>query len=123
MKFEPECKVLWHDRRRYFGKPISFTRYYLVEKEGEWMKFFSHEGLLSALIDEVNIYRCFDVQMKQTFWDRVFRTGTIIMKANDDSSPEIRIKHIKDPMKVRDLLSSLIEKERDNKKVGITEFR
>ena len=123
MTFDKNSEILWKDRRRYFGMPISFTRYYLVKKEGEWLKFFSHEGLISALVDEVNIYRCYDVQLKLTLWDKLFKTGTITMKTNDDSTPVIRIKHIKEPYKIRDLLSSFIEKERKAKGIGVRELQ
>lgn len=123
MRFDKDCEVIWHDRRRYLGMPISFTRYYLVRKPGEWLKFFSHEGLVSALVDEVNIYRCYDVQLKLSLADKIFQTGTITMKTNDDSTPVISIKHVKDPYKVRDILSSLIEKERAAKGIGIREFQ
>lgn len=61
--------------------------------------------------------------MKMSFWDKLFKTGTVTMKTNDDSSPEIRIKHIKEPYKVRDLLSGLIEKERKEKHIGIRELQ
>ncbi len=123
MKFEKGCEILWQDKKRYFGLPISFTRYYLVRKPGEWLKFFSHEGVFSALIDEVNIYRCFDVQMTMTLSDKIFKTGTITMKANDDSNPVITIKSVKEPYKFRSLLSSLIEQERKARGIGVTEFQ
>lgn len=122
MKFDKDCEILWQDRKRYFGIPMSFTRYYLVRKKDEWLKFFSHEGLLSALVDEVNIYRCYDVQLTLTFSDRLFKTGTVTMKANDDTSPVINIKNVKNPYELRNLLSSLIEEERKAKKIGIREF-
>ena len=33
MKFDKDCEIIWHDRKRYWGMPISFTRYYIVKKE------------------------------------------------------------------------------------------
>lgn len=123
MKFDKDCKVLWKDKKRYFGMPISFTRYYIVQKDGEWLKFFSDIGFLSSLIDEVNIYRCYDVSLKQSLFERMFGTGTILVKANDDSTPNMYIRSVKNPYKVRDMISSLIEQERAKRKVGITEFQ
>ena len=77
MKFDKDCEIIWHDRKRYFGLPISFYRYYIVKKEGEWVKFFRHKGFLSAIIDDINVYRCFDVTLIVTLTDKIFRTGTI----------------------------------------------
>ena len=123
MKFDKDCEVIWHDRKRHFGLPISFTRYYIVKKEGECVKSFRHKGFLSSTIDEVNIYRCFDVTLFQSLSDKIFRTGTLEVSANDESSPTFHLRHIANPYKVRDLISSLIEIERKKRHVGITEFQ
>ena len=123
MKFDKDCEVIWHDRKRYFGLPISFTRYYIVKKEGEWVKSFRHKGFLSSTIDEVNIYRCFDVTLFQSLSDKIFRTGTIEIASNDAHAPIFHMRHIKNPYKVRDVISNLIELERKKRHVGITEFQ
>lgn len=123
MKFDKDCEIIWHDRKRYFGLPISFYRYYIVKKEGEWVKFFRHKGFLSAIIDDINVYRCFDVTLIVTLTDKIFRTGTIEISSNDAHVPQFHMRHIANPYKVRDLISSLIEIERKKKRIGITEFQ
>lgn len=123
MKFDKDCEVIWHDRKRHFGLPISFYRYYIVKKEGEWVKFFRHKGFLSAIIDEINVYRCYDVSLTISLFDKIFRTGTIEISSNDASAPKFHLRHISNPYKVRDLISSLIEIERKKKHIGITEFQ
>ena len=123
MKFDKDCEIIWHDRKRYFGLPISFYRYYIVKKEGEWVKFFRHKGFLSAIIDDINDYRCFDVTLIVTLTDKIFRTGTIEISSNDAHVPQFHMRHIANPYKVRDLISSLIEIERKKKRIGITEFQ
>ena len=123
MKFDKSCEIIWHDRKRHLGLPISFTRYYLVKKEGEWVKFFRHKGFLSAIIDDINVYRCFDVTLIVTLTDKIFRTGTIEISSNDAHAPQFHMRHIANPYKVRDLISSLIEIERKKKRIGITEFQ
>ena len=123
MKFDKDCEVIWRDRKRHLGMPISFYRYYIVKKEGEWVKFFRHKGFLSAIIDEINVYRCYDVSLKISLFDKIFRTGTIEVSSNDASAPKFHLRHIANPYKVRDLISSLIEIERKKKHIGITEFQ
>ncbi len=123
MKFDKDCEIIWHDRKRHFGLPISFYRYYIVKKEGEWVKFFRHKGFLSAIIDEINVYRCFDVTLIASLGDRIFRTGTLEISSNDAHSPQFHLRHIANPYKVRDLISSLIEIERKKKHIGVTEFQ
>jgi hypothetical protein len=123
MKFDKGCEIIWKDKKRYCGLPWSFTRYYIVKKEGEWLKIFTDIGFLNSKVEEVNLYRCLDITMRATFFERIFGTGSIYLKTNDASCPNLAIKSIKIPYKVRDLLSSLIEMERKKKKVGITEFQ
>ena len=123
MKFDKDCEVIWKDRKRHFGMPISFYRYYIVKKEGEWVKFFRHKGFLSAIIDEINVYRCYDVSLTISLFDKIFKTGTIEVSSNDASAPKFHLRHISNPYKVRDLISSLIEIERKKKHIGITEFQ
>ena len=123
MKFDSNCKVLWKDRKRYCGLPWSFYRYYIVEKEGEWTKIFRHKGFFTSVIDETNVYRCIDVTLHISFFDRIFGTGTIEILSNDSSAPRVHFRHISNPYKVRDLLSSLIELERKKRGVGLTEFQ
>ena len=122
MKFDKDCEVVWHDRKRFMGMPLSFTRYYIVKKDNEWVKLFRHKGLLSSVIDEVNIYRCFDLTLHASLADKIFGTGTIKVESNDSAMPDFYLMHIANPYKIRDLLSNLIEIERKKRRVGITEF-
>ena len=109
MRFDKDCEVIWRDRKRRFGLPLSFYRYYIVKKEGEWCKFFRHKGFLSSIIDEINVYRCYDVTLQMTLADKIFGTGTIEIASNDANCPIFHLRHVKNPYKVRDLISSLIE--------------
>lgn len=123
MRFEPGTEIIWQDRKRHFGLPWSFYRYYLVKKEGEWVKLFRHKGFLSAIIDEINVYRCYDLTLQITLGDKIFRTGTIEILSNDGAVPMFHLRHIANPYKVRDLISNMIEIERKKRHVGITEFQ
>lgn len=123
MRFEPGTEIIWQDRKRHFGLPWSFYRYYLVKKEGEWVKLFRHKGFLTAIIDEINVYRCFDITLQLSLVDRIFKTGTIEIFSNDERSPRFHLRHIANPYKVRDLMSSTIEIERRKRHVGIAEIQ
>ena len=123
MKFEKGTEILWQDRKRHFGLPISFYRYYPVRKEGEWVKLFRHKGFFQAIIHDTNVYRCDDISMHQTLWDKIFGTGTIKIMTNDTDTPEFHLRHISHPYEVRDKLASVIEVERRKRRVGITEIQ
>ena len=123
MRFEKGAEVVWQDRKRRFGLPLSFYRYYLVKKEGEWVKLFRHKGFLQAIIHDTNVYRCDDIQMHQSLFDKIFRTGTITIMTNDHDTPQFHLRHISHPYEVRDMLSSVIEVERRKRGVALTEIR
>lgn len=120
-QFGEGSKILWHDRKRWCGMPLSFTRYYLVESE-DWLKLYSSIGFLSIRGEEVNLYRVYDISVRATLSNRIFRTGTLILHCSSNSSDEVYLIRIKNPYKVRAMLSELIEQERAKRGNSISEF-
>ena len=120
-QFGEGSKILWHDRKRWCGMPLSFTRYYLVENE-DWLKLYSSTGFLSIRGEEVNLYRVYDISVRATLSNRIFGTGTLILHCSSNSSEEIHLIRIKNPYKVRAMLSELIEQERAKRGNRISEF-
>lgn len=120
-QFGEGSKILWHDRKRWCGMPLSFTRYYLVENE-DWLKLYSSIGFLSIRGEEVNLYRVYDISVRATLSNRIFGTGTLILHCSSNSSEEIHLIRIKNPYKVRAMLSELIEQERAKRGNRISEF-
>lgn len=121
-KFGPDTKVLWHDRKRYFGMPISFTRFYIIEKQDTWVKVFTDIGLLSTKQEEVHAYRIFDISIRQSLFDKIFGVGTVILRCKDISSPDLYLLKIKNPYMVRNLVAEIVERERAEKGFRIGEF-
>ena len=113
-----ESKILWQDRKRTFlGLPWSFTRYYLTEE-----KLIIDKGFLNRIEDEVRLYRILDITLRRTLGERIFGLGTIHCCSGDKSQGEFDILHIKDPKKVKELLSEMVERERMERRVGTREF-
>lgn len=121
-QFGSGTKILWKDRKRWCGLPWSFTRYYLVEKEGNWLKLFSSVGLFSTYSEEVNLYRIYDISVVQTLSNKIWGTGTIVLYCNVNSTEKVYLVRVKDPYKVRAMLAELIEVERAKKGYRIAEF-
>lgn len=117
------AKLVWKDRKRFLGMPLSFTRYYLIKKEGSWCKIFSDIGFTYSVIDEVNLYRIYDISLTQSLIGKMCNTGTVILYSNDERSPRFVLKNVKDPFKVRDMFSTMVEEERRIHNVHITEFQ
>ena len=122
-KFGDSAVLIWKDRKRYLGMPLSFTRYYLIKNGDVWFKTFRDVGLLSTHIEEVNLYRMYDISLYQSFWDKIFGTGTVVLYSNDERAPELVLKSIAKPFQVRDMFSQLIEEQRKANGVHVAEIQ
>lgn len=122
-KFGKGAEMVWYDRKRICGLPLSFTRYYLIKNQNIWFKVFIDIGLTYTQIEEVNLYRMFDVSLRQSLFDKFFGTGTVTLYSNDERSPRLVLKNIKNPFQVRDMFSQLIEEQRKLHNVQIAEFQ
>lgn len=113
-----ERNIVWKDKKRpVFGLPISFTRYSVTEE-----KLYIDTGLLSRNEEEIRLYRILDLTLKRPFWQRIFGVGTIHCCTADKSTPEFDIKKIKKPTEIKDMLSDMVEQQRELKKVTSREF-
>lgn len=121
-KFGEGTTIIWTDKKRYFGMPISFTRYSVVEKPATWVKVFYDAGLLSTIHEEVHAYRIFDITIKQSLWAKIFGVGTLILHCKDVSIPEFYMINVKNPFKVREVIAEIVERERAEKGFRIGEF-
>lgn len=104
--------VIWKDRKRILGMPISFTRYRLTED-----RLFLITGLLNIKEEELILYRVLDISMRRSLTDRIFGVGTVVLYSADTTHPNLELKHIKRPGEVRDMLSRIIEQERRRSRV------
>ena len=106
--------ILWKDRKRilFLGLPWSFTRY-SVSKD----RFFISKGFFSIKDDEVRLYRIMDISLERSFMQRLVGVGTIKVCAGDKTMGDFEIKNIKRPKATKELLSDLVEKQRDIKRV------
>lgn len=125
--FGKGTNILWHDRKRWCGLPLSFTRYYIVEKPNNWLKLFIDKGFLSSRIEEINMFRIEDVSITETFTNKFWGTGTLTVYANDASTQSsedraVLLKRIKNPKKVRNLITDLLEQDRKSRNVNVGEM-
>ena len=122
-KFGEGAEIVWQDRKRYFGLPISFTRYSLVRNGVAWFKLFSNIGLLYSVVDEINLYRIYDITLSQSLFDKILGIGSITLYTSDKRASQFTLSHIKHPYQVRDMLSQYIEEQRKLHKVAVAEFQ
>ncbi len=110
---EEKDKFLWTDRKRTFlGLPWSFTIYALDEE-----RFFIKRGFFTIKQDQVRLYRIMDLSMVRTLGQRIFGLGTIRCCSGDKTLGDFEIVNIKKPDEVLELLSNLVETQREKKRV------
>ncbi len=114
-------QVVWKDRKRILGMPISFTRYYLVDNS-DWTKVFVKTGLLFTREEEVNLYRIYDISLTSSLGEKIFGVGTIVLYSKDESTPTLVIRHVKNPTYVRNMLADKIEEEKAKRGFRVAEF-
>ncbi len=115
-------EILWKDRKRWCGLPWSFTRYRVIKKPGKWIKIITDVGFLHSEVEEINLFRVTDIKVFQSFSNKFWGTGTITIYSQDESTPELRFVRIKDPYKVRNLLTELLEQDRASRNVTVGEM-
>lgn len=110
--------IVWKDRKRIiFGLPWSFTKYSLSDD-----RLFISTGFLSTKEDEVRLYRIMDISLNRTLGQRMFGLGTIKCCSADKTLGDFEIKNIKKSKDVKEILSEMVEEERNRKKVTSREF-
>ena len=108
---------LWKDRKRYFGLPLSFTRYSLSED-----RLFISEGFLNIKDDEILLYRVRDIDTRRSLWQRLFGVGTIVVVSSDKTMPNLVLKNIKDPVFVKELIHKQVEEMKIRRRVRFGEI-
>lgn len=108
---------IWHDRKRIFGMPISFTRYALSED-----RLFIRRGFINIHQDEVILYRVRDLCVKVNLWQRIFGVGTVTVSSTDKSIPVLTLKNIKQPFEVKELIHENVERMKIERRMRIGEM-
>lgn len=109
--------VLWKDRKRILGMPISFTKYSISED-----RLFLETGLLSTKEEEIILYRVRDITLKRSLGQKIFGVGSVMIHSSDQTTPELELKNIKNPREVKELLYRQVEETKLARRVRIGEL-
>ena len=113
-----KTQYVWKDRKRIiFGLPWTFTVYKLTEE-----KLYVETGFFSKREEEIRLYRVMDLTLKRPFGQRLWGLGTIHCCTADKSTPEFDILRIKKSKEVKDMISDMVEKQREEKRIAAREF-
>lgn len=110
-------EYIWHDRKRHLGLPISFTKYRLTTD-----RLFCETGFLNLKEEEILLYRVRDIGLTRTFWQRLFRVGTICIHSTDKTAGHLDIVNVRDPRDVKELIFKYVEEAKEKRRMRATEL-
>ena len=113
----PEPAVVWKDRKRICGMPITFTKYSMSED-----RLFLETGLLSTRQEVVILYRVRDISLTISLWQRIFRVGSVLVQSSDKSLPKLLLKNIRDPRGVKELIHRQVEEMKLARRLRVGEI-
>lgn len=111
-----ELTYVWKDRKRYFGLPLSFTKFALGED-----RLFLETGFLNIQADEVLLYRVRDLELNISLGQRIFGVGTVVVHSSDHSIPRLELKNIKQPRQVKEMIHQAVEAAKDKRRMRTME--
>lgn len=109
-------EYIWKDRKRFWGMPLSFTRYALSED-----RLFLSKGFFNIKDEEILLYRIRDITTSRTLWQRLFGVGTVTVSSSDKTMPSLELKNIKKPLDVKELLHKQVEEMKIQRRVRLGE--
>lgn len=109
--------LIWKDRKRFLGMPLSFTRYALSDD-----RLFLSVGFISVKDEEILLYRIRDITTSRSLWQRMFGVGTVTVLSSDKTMPTLQLKNIKRPMAVKELIHRQVEEMKIRRRVRVGEI-
>lgn len=97
------------ERKRwlFFGLPFTFTVYKIKDD-----MITVDTGLFNTVENDCYMYKVQDVQLNRSFWEKLFKLGTIVCYTGDTTDSKLEIKHIKNARAVKDFILEESEKAR-----------
>lgn len=112
--------ILWKDRKRHLGLPISFTKYSM--SGGETPRIFRETGLFNLKEEEVLLYRVRDISLARSFFQRIFGVGTVSLHSSDKTTPTLDLVNVARPKEVKELIFSKVEEAKGIRRMRTTEL-
>lgn len=100
--------VVWHDRKRFCGFPLSFVHYQISDD-----RLFFSAGFLNWKHQEIQLYLIQDLSVTQTLSQRFCGVGTVVVTTVDERV--IELVNIRSPYAVKELLYGFMEQEKRKK--------
>lgn len=78
-------------------------------------------GVFNRVTEDLELYRVRDTRLEQTFFERMFGLGEVVLFTTDASTPELHLPWLKDAAALRETVRKFSEARRDAKRVRTLE--
>lgn len=112
-----KTEMIWRDRKRIWGMPISFTKYSICDD-----RLFCEQGFFNTSYQEILLYRVRDISLKRTLGQKFFGVGTITVNSSDATTPILELKNVKNSFEVKELLHKQVEAMKLARRVKVGEL-
>ena len=104
-----EGDICFKERKRwvFFGLPFTFTTYTITDN-----MLTRDEGFLRRVENDCYMYKIVDVRLVNTFWERIFKLGTVICYTGDTTDKELVLHHIKNSKAIKNYILEASEQAR-----------
>ncbi len=107
-----EEEILWE------GRPfLSVSQYYTITDQ----RIHMSEGMFGRSYQNIELIRIQDMDYNQSFSERMFNLGDIIIRSHDPNTPTFVLRNIKDPQSVHEILRRAVRAARKDQKLTFQE--
>lgn len=99
-------EMIWQDRKRFMGLPITFTKYGMSED-----RLFVNKGFFNLTSDEILLYRVRDISLRRSLGQRIFGVGSVLVYSSDQTTPALELLQYRDSEGVKEILTSRWKKK------------
>lgn len=104
-----EEDIKFKERKRwvFFGLPFTFTKYIITDN-----MITRNEGFLSKVENDCYMYKVVDVRLVTSFFERIFKLGTVICYTGDTTDKELKLVHVKHAKAIKNYILEASEAAR-----------
>jgi Bacterial PH domain/zinc-ribbon domain len=107
-------RLLWEGRPSW---PLSWLNRILTRYRVTNVRLVIEHGFVRKHVEQVDLYRVHDVDYRQGVIERLFGLGDIGIETTDATAPEVELRDVKDPNRVKDIVWQAARIERQRRRV------
>lgn len=107
IEFETEIMGIDSGQAKKFRLP---KEYYTLTNERLKIK---KQGLVTQELKDIELFKVKDINVKQSFTDKIRKVGTLEIISADESDPVIKLRSIKHPHEIREKIRDATKQARE----------